>query len=262
MRLTCSEANEIIQCNEQEMRQIESILKKMPKENLRCARNGKNYKWFCMKEGCDSIYLPKSNRRFAEKLAMKKYYESRYEELTHQVKALEYYERQMKKVEGKAEDLLKHEEWGKLLESMHSVQKEDLKMWMEEKYEGGAGHPENLIYKGSQGKYLRSKSEVIIDMMLYRYGIPFRYEDKLVLENGICIHPDFTVRHPITGKRIYWEHFGMMDDQEYRNGACKKIKLYCDNGIIPSINLIATFETAAHPLDVERVEKIIKEFFL
>lgn len=31
------------------------------------------------------------------------------------------------------------------------------------------------------------------------------------------IHPDFTVRHPITGKRIYWEHFGMMDDQEYRN---------------------------------------------
>ena len=53
----------------------------------------------------------------------------------------------------------------------------------------------------------------------------------------------------------------MMDDQEYRNGACKKIKLYCDNGIIPAINLIATFETAAHPLDVERVEKIIKEFF-
>ena len=261
MRLTCSEAKDIIRCNEQEMRQIESLIKKMPKEDMRCAKNGKNYKWFCMKEGGATTYIPKSNRRYAEKLAQKKYYENRYEELSHQVKALKYYERQMRKVEGKAENLFKHEEWGKLLEPMHSVKREDLKMWMDEKYEGGAGHPENLIHKGSQGKYLRSKSEVIIDMMLYKYGIPFRYEDKLLLDNGIYIYPDFTVRHPITGKRIYWEHFGMMDDREYRNGACKKIRLYCDNGIIPSINLITTFETADHPLDVDRVEKIIKEFF-
>ena len=262
MKLTCSEANEIIKRNEQEMRQLESLLKKMPKEDLRCARNGRNYKWFCIKEGCGATYIPKSDRKFAEKLALKKYYESRYEELSHQVKALKYFERQMKKVEGKAEDLLKHEEWGKLLEPIYSVQREDLKIWMEEKYEGGAGYPEHLVYKGSRGKYLRSKSEVIIDMMLYKYGIPFRYEDKLILDNGICIYPDFTVRHPITGKRMYWEHFGLMDDQEYRNSACKKIKLYCDNGIIPSINLIATFETADHPLDVERVEKIIQEILL
>ena len=261
MRLTCSEAKDIIRCNEQEMRQIESLIKKMPKEDMRCAKNGKNYKWFCMKEGDATTYIPKSNRRYAEKLAQKKYYENRYEELSHQVKALKYYERQMREVEGKAENLFKHEEWGKLLESMQSVKREDLKMWMDEKYEGGAGHPENLIHKGSQGKYLRSKSEVIIDMMLYKYGIPFRYEDKLLLDNGIYIYHDFTVRHPITGKRIYWEHFGMMDDREYRNGACKKIRLYCDNGIIPSINLITTFETADHPLDVDRVEKIIKEFF-
>ena len=262
MRLTCSEVNKVIQCNEKEMRQIESLLKKMPKENLRCSKNGKNYKWFCMEEGSAANYLPKSNRSFAEKLALKKYYESRYEELSHQVKALKYYERQMKKVEGKAEDLLKHEEWGKLLEPMYSVQREDLKMWMEEKYESGAGHPEKLIHKGSQGKYLRSKSEVIIDMMLYKYGIPFRYEDKLFIDDETCIYPDFTIRHPVTGKRIYWEHFGLMDNREYRNGACKKIRLYCDNGILPSINLIATFETTDHPLDVEIVEKIITHYFL
>lgn len=262
MKLTCIEAEKMIQCNEQEMRKIELLLESMPKEDLRCARNGKNYKWFCMKKGCDATYLPKSNREFAEKLALKKYYENRYEELSHQVKALKYYEHQMNKVEGKAEDMLKHEEWGKLLEPVRSVQREDLKMWMEEKYEGGAGHPENLIHKGSQGKYLRSKSEVIIDMMLYKYGIPFRYEDKLVFDNGTGIYPDFTVRHPITGEKIYWEHFGLMDKQEYRDGVYKKIRLYCDNGIIPSINLIATFETSDHPLDVEMVEKIIKEFFL
>ena len=136
MRLTCNEANKIIQCNEQEMMKIESYLRKMPQEELRCSKNGKNYKWFCIKEGEGATYLPKSNRKFAEKLALKKYYESRYEELSHQVKALKYYERQMMKVEGKAEDLLKHEEWGKLLEPMHPVKREDLKVWMEEKYEG------------------------------------------------------------------------------------------------------------------------------
>ena len=259
--MTCNEANEIIQCNEQEMRQLELLLKKMPKEDLRCAKNGKNYKWFCIKEGV-TTYLPKSNRKLAEKLALKKYYESRYQELCHQVKALKYFERQMKNVEGIAEDLLKHEEWGKLLEPMHSIQREDLKNWMEDKYEGGAGYPEQLVHKGSRGKYLRSKSEVIIDMSLYKYGIPFRYEEKLILDNGICIYPDFTVRHPITGKRMYWEHFGLMDDREYRNCAFRKIKGYCDNGIIPSVDLIATFETADHPLDVERVENIIKEYFL
>ena len=252
----------MIQCNEQEMRQLESLIKKMPKEDLRCAKNGKNYKWFCIKEGDAANYLPKRNRKIAEKLALKKYYVSRYEELSHQVKALKYYERQMKKVEGKADDLLKHEEWRKLLEPMFSVEREDLKIWMEEKYEGGAGYPEHLVYKGSRGKYLRSKSEVIIDMMLYKYGIPFRYEDKLILDNGIYIYPDFTVRHHISGKRMYWEHFGLMDKQDYRNSACKKIRLYCDNGIIPSIDLIATFETVDHPLDVEKVEKIIQEFFL
>ena len=262
MKLTCSEANKMIQCNEQEMRQLESLIKKMPKEDLRCAKNGKNYKWFCIKEGDAANYLPKRNRKIAEKLALKKYYVSRYEELSHQVKALKYYERQMKKVEGKADDLLKHEEWRKLLEPMFSVEREDLKIWMEEKYEGGAGYPEHLVYKGSRGKYLRSKSEVIIDMMLYKYGIPFRYEDKLILDNGIYIYPDFTVRHPISGKRMYWEHFGLMDKQDYRNSECKKIRLYCDNGIIPSIDLIATFETVDHPLDVEKVEKIIQEFFL
>ena len=262
MKLTCSEANKMIQCNEQEMRQLESLIKKMPKEDLRCAKNGKNYKWFCIKEGDAATYLPKRNSKIAGKLALKKHYVSSYEELSHQVKALKYYERQMKKVEGKADDLLKHEEWRKLLEPMFSVEREDLKIWMEEKYEGGAGYPEHLVYKGSRGKYLRSKSEVIIDMMLYKYGIPFRYEDKLILDNGIYIYPDFTVRHPISGKRMYWEHFGLMDKQDYRNSACKKIRLYCDNGIIPSIDLIATFETVDHPLDVEKVEKIIQEFFL
>ena len=98
-------------------------------------------------------------------------------------------------------------------------------------------------------------------MMLYKNNIPFRYEDKLLLD-GIEVYPDFTVRHPVTGKITYWEHFGLMDDDVYRKNACSKIQLYCDNGIIPSVNLITTYETKQHPLDIDHVEAIIKEYFL
>lgn len=76
------------------------------------------------------------------------------------------------------------------------------------------------------------------------------------------MYPDFTIRHPITGEMVYWEHFGLMDEEAYRNSVYKKLKLYCDNGIIPSINLITTYETKQHPLDANHVEAIIKEYFL
>ena len=80
----------------------------------------------------------------------------------------------------------------------------------------------------------------IIDMLLYKNGIPFRYEEKLVL-GSTTIYPDFVIRHPVTGKYYYWEHFGMMDEEEYRNNACNKIRLYCENGTIPSIQLFKGF---------------------
>ena len=65
---------------------------------------------------------------------------------------------------------------------------------------------------------LRSKSEAIIDMILYKNGIPFRYEEKIVL-GDVILYPDFVIRHPKTGDFYYWEHFGMMDDEDYINKA-------------------------------------------
>ena len=52
-----------------------------------------------------------------------------------------------------------------------------------------------------------------------------------------------------------------MDQPEYINRACQKIKLYFENGIIPGINLILTYETREHPLSIDQVEKIVKEYF-
>ena len=56
--------------------------------------------------------------------------------------------------------------------------------------------------------------ETIIDKLLFDAGIPFRYEDKLVLGDN-TIYPDFTVRHPRTAEYYYWEHFGLLDEPKY-----------------------------------------------
>ena len=66
---------------------------------------------------------------------------------------------------------------------------------------------EILVVKGTLGKMLRSKSEAIIDRLLYQNKIPFHYEEKLVL-GGITIYPDFVIRHPVTGEYYYWNILG------------------------------------------------------
>ena len=98
-------------------------------------------------------------------------------------------------------------------------------------------------------------------MFLYKYKIPFRYECILQLDD-IFIFPDFTIRHPETGEVFYWEHFGLMEDTSYSQNTFSKMQLYNMNGIIPSVNLITTYETEKHPLSEEMIEEIVKYYFL
>ena len=101
----------------------------------------------------------------------------------------------------------------------------------------------------------------MIDMFLYTSQIPFRYECALHLEDT-TVFPDFTIRHPKTGALFYWEHFGRMDDPSYYKDVFSKLQLYTSHGIIPSINLITTYETKENPLSSEVIEKIIEHYFL
>lgn len=98
-------------------------------------------------------------------------------------------------------------------------------------------------------------------MALYVNKIPFRYECALQLGDTI-IYPDFTIKHPVTEKLYYWEHFGMMDNPKYAKNAGEKIQLYISRGMIPSINLITTYETLDNPLSYHEVEKIVSDYFL
>ena len=101
----------------------------------------------------------------------------------------------------------------------------------------------------------------MIVYLLHDYKIPFRYESELEL-GQVAVYPDFTIRHPKTGKVFIWEHLGMMGDLTYRRNALSKLQLYMEHGWIPSVNLILTFETKEYPLDMAYVEGLIKDYFV
>ena len=114
--------------------------------------------------------------------------------------------------------------------------KEKLKQWENEVYEKNLIYPENLRYETAQGDMVRSKSEVIIADILYRNrkDILYKYERPLeVIESGRqkLIYPDFTIINKHTGKIIYWEHAGRMDDSYYANDFIKKINTYISNNL-------------------------------
>lgn len=107
----------------------------------------------------------------------------------------------------------------------------------------------------------RSKSEYIIASKLKNKGIPFKYEKELFLREYGRVYPDFTIFDPNTKQEIYWEHFGMMDDPDYRDKTYKKMQAYLDNGYLPGINFIMTFESNVKPLNYKLVDKMIDEYF-
>lgn len=62
---------------------------------------------------------------------------------------------------------------------------------------------------------VRSKSEVIIANLLQKEEIEFEYEKRLVAPDGSFYLPDFTIY--VRGEEIYWEHLGLLENQDYNN---------------------------------------------
>lgn len=136
-----------------------------------------------------------------------------------------------------------------------------IKAWSNEQYIKNPSYPEHLLHKSLSGEKLRSKSEVIIANALYMNHIPYRYECQLVL-GDVSLHPDFTILHPTTFEIYYWEHFGMMDNPAYRESTFQKMKLYGEHQIYPADRLITTYESESLPLDSEKIQQLIEQYFL
>lgn len=91
---------------------------------------------------------------------------------------------------------------------------------------------EGLIHLTSDGRAVRSMSELVVAEALISVGQDFSYEKPLRL-GGEIRYPDFTIEDEISGRTIYWEHLGMLEKKSYRDKWDKKLAWYIKNGVKP-----------------------------
>ena len=135
------------------------------------------------------------------------------------------------------------------------------KQWKDQVFRSNPFMPEGKIYDTRNGEKVRSKTEAILADMFLELGIPYHYEKALLLNKGRVRYPDFTMLKIKTREEIYLEHFGLLDDEGYRNKCLHKLDEYRDNGIFPGKNLIITYESSESPFDILGTRKMIKELF-
>lgn len=111
-------------------------------------------------------------------------------------------------------------------------------------------YEEGKIHQALAGFMVRSKSEVIIANMLSERDISFKYEVPLTAPDGTFYLPDFTILW--NGEHWFWEHWGLMDQEEYRNHRETKTQWY--NKFFPG-RLVETFEAATLSADADGLIK-------
>ena len=134
--------------------------------------------------------------------------------------------------------------------------------WQEQVFKTNGYATEAKIYETQKGEKVRSKSEAIIADILYGLRIPYRYEQALMLRDKTIRYPDFTLLKVKTRDVIYLEHFGLLDDEQYRAGCLNKLDEYRSNGIYPGKNLLITYESKENPLDIGGTRKMLKTILL
>lgn len=259
-----------------ERKRLENLVMELPSGTLSFGKNvskgKKYYKWYVSDDSkgqrSRKIYLRREHRSLARQLARKSLLQARLKDIDQELNAIDAYMSKQSKTnfwnkvirtpgirELIADDDCEAEKFWAPPEMA-----EELRQWMYAEYETNNIYPEQKNVPTDVGIMVRSKSEAIIVMLLMMFNIPFRYECKLEV-GGHIFYPDFTIRHPITGETFYWEHAGRLDLQDYRMDFLSKLRIYMNNGIIPDNNLILTFESPGHPLDIAIIMDKLEEFF-
>lgn len=109
----------------------------------------------------------------------------------------------------------------------------------------------------SRGERMRSRGEALIAERLYAYGIPFRYEQELILPDDRLAVPDFTFEGA-SGDEFYLEFCGMMDDPNYVARHCRKMAAYQNAGIVPWKNVIYLYAFGSE-MNLQHIDHVIED---
>ena len=245
---------------------LEGKLAKAPEGSVKVKKHGKGMQFYhrTSPDSTNGVYIPVANRELAVSLIEKRYHKRLLAAARKQLDAIHrflknYDVNALKDVyAGEAAERQKILLSGMLTKELLPDQ-EYAKIWQAESYQGKAFHENAAVHYTQKHEQVRSKSEVLIANILFQKKIPYHYEHPLQL-GSTTIHPDFTVLRVSDRTSLYWEHLGMMDDNEYRNHALQRIRLYEKHGILPGDRLILTMETFKMPLNAVTVENAIRAY--
>jgi hypothetical protein len=227
-------------------------------------RNGKKEFLRAVREG--EVYRRTSVRKDSEAMATlcrKKYLAAILARIENNLKVIERAEKQYRPMD--------FDELKKTLPQAYRMQPDkyffpreidgaDMVLWQSD-YMQSNYRPEERTNVTSRGLRVRSKGELVIAEMLYRYEIPFRYEVELEIERYTFV-PDFQLLRPRDRKVWYWEHCGLPYNEEYMEKHNWKLSMYRREGIVPWDNLIVTYNDRQGNINMAIVESEIKNKLL
>lgn len=234
-----------------------------PEGSLRLSKT-QNYLQFyhCTNENKKGRYIAKENELLARQLAQKAYDEKilrLVEKRLSQIKRLtkDYEDDEIEKIYVK-----EHSERQKLIHSVEPTWEQMLDEWKKKLYKGKEFIDDAPIILTERGERVRSKSEKILADYFFRHGIEYKYECPLYLKGMGMVYPDFTFLSPKTGKEIYWEHNGKVDDPIYARNMVRKIQIYENNNIFPGERLILTYETEQTIINTQKIEQLVNRYLV
>lgn len=212
--------------------------------------------------GGKRIYLTKEDEDVARRLAQKSYdskilkcVEKRLWQIGRILK--DYEDDEIEKIYLKEIEARRN-----LVDPVEMTYEQMLKKWIEEPFNSKGFVNDAATILTNKGLRVRSKSEKIMADYFDSKGIAYKYECPLYLKSYGTVYPDFTFLSHQTGEEIYWEHEGMMDNEEYARKAVKKIESYEKSGIYPGEKLIMTFETSESVINMKLIEQMVERYIL
>ncbi|MBO4900669.1 MAG: hypothetical protein J5509_10315 [Lachnospiraceae bacterium] len=260
-----------IETMKQRLKSIKTAIKsaekdkaRFPKGRLRVSQSKNQVRYYQVEssDNFSGLYLTKEQHDVAKALAQKDYNEEFLKSARLELEELNRTIRQLSETNADLAYQNLDPRRRRLVEPYIIPDDEYAANWLNQTFKTNSFMPEAKIYDTKNGEKVRSKSEAILADLFLEFGIPYHYEQALFLKDKSVRYPDFTLLKVATREEIYLEHFGLLDDEEYRNKCLEKLDEYRQNGIFPGKNLLITYESEAFPLDIKGIRKMIKELFL
>ena len=238
-------------------------IKVLPAEGLITSKsNGMwQYYYYCSTHPGQKVYISKKSIKYAEQLAMRGYFEELAAEIDRQLKvAKKNGVIDSKKLYDVYENLTPGRK--ALVTPIFMSDAEYVAKWIEAHPGGANPYSIEAGYDTERGEIVRSKSEKIIADKLYAMGIPYSYECRLSVQGAPIMYPDFTILNTATRKTWYWEHFGLTDDNSYRDNMSHKLNIYESSGLFLGDELIITTEGEHTSLDIKLIGTKIRKYLM